>query len=313
MSLTPTPLALWAGIYNTIFALRAGFGVVLLDRFSVDEFVAAVREFRITSTVLAPAMIAMLADADHIADLGPVRHVRSVTSPLSPAVARRFHEKFGVSVLNSYGQTELGGEVVGWTAEDARTFGLSKLGSVGRPYDNVDLRIADADDNPLPAGEYGEIQVNSPYRMRGYANGDGGAAESERFVDGYLRTGDLGWIDDDGFVWIRGRVSDMINRGGLKVFPDEVEETLRRHPRVSDAAVAGVPDERLGEVPHAWVVCDDDATLGELADWVRETLAPYKVPAGFTRVDAFPRNDVGKVLRRELPRPETSGESWTSR
>ncbi|MDV8070978.1 class I adenylate-forming enzyme family protein [Rhodococcus sp. IEGM 1366] len=298
MNMIPTSLALWAGIYNAAFALRAGFGVVMLDKFSVEAFVAAVHEFDIKSTVLAPAMITMLADDDSINDLGPLNLVRSITAPLSPEIARKFHRKFGVFVLNSYGQTELGGEVVGWTALDVRTFGLTKLGAAGRAYDDVDVRITDIDGDELPHGCYGEIHVNSPFRMRDYvASAD---IDDSRFVDGYLRTGDMGMIDSDGFIWIQGRVSDMINRGGLKIFPDEVEEVLREHPAVRDAAVAGIPDRRLGEVPHAWIITDDAVVLDELSDWCRSKLVPYKVPTDFTLVEQFPRNEIGKVLRRDL-------------
>lgn len=305
MNMIPTSLSLWAGIYNTTFALRANFGVVLLDKFTVKAFTEAVREFGIKSTVLAPAMITMLADDDSVTDLSPLRLVRSITAPLSPQVARKFYEKFGAFVLNSYGQTELGGEVVGWTTADVREFGESKLGAAGRPYTDVVLQIQDADGAEAATGEYGEIYVNSPFRMRGYAiggiNGADSGVDDSRFVNGFLRTGDIGRIDEDGFVWIQGRVSDMINRGGMKVYPDEVEEVLRKHPSVRDACVSGVPDRRLGEVPHAWIITrDDESVLDELASWCRSLLTPYKIPAGFTRVDEFPRNDIGKVLRRDL-------------
>lgn len=299
MNLIPVSLALWAGIFNSLFSFRAGFGVVLLDRFATDDFVRAVRTYDVRSTVLAPAMIKALVDAPELRDLGPLRLVRSITAPLSPALARRFHERFGAFVLNSYGQTELGGEVVGWTTEDLRRFGETKLGAAGRPYEHVDLRVRRDDGADADPDEVGEIHVRSPYRMSGYAQ-PGGEPDDGRFSDGYLRTGDIGRLDADGFLWVEGRVSDMINRGGLKVFPDEVEEVLRRHPAVREAAVAGVPDGRLGEVPHAWVVTDRDVADPELSAWCREQLAPYKVPAGFTRVDALPRSDIGKVLRRQL-------------
>jgi long-chain acyl-CoA synthetase len=294
MNLIPVPLALWGAIWNTLFSLRAGFGVVLLDEFTTARFAMAVREHDVRSTVLPPAMITMLADDSRIADLSPLRMVRSITAPLSPAVARKFHGKFGIAVLNSYGQTELGGEVAGWTAADAREFGDRKLGAVGRPYADIDLRIRLDDGAEAPAGERGEILVRSPFRM------DDSAGDGSRFIDGFLRTGDLGHLDADGFLWVEGRVSDMINRGGLKVFPDEVEEVLRAHPAIRDAGVAGLPDRRLGEVPHAWVVCDGPLDPASLRAWCREHLAPYKVPAGFSQVDALPRNDMGKLLRREL-------------
>lgn len=304
MNMIPTSLGLWAGIYNVTFSLRAGFGVVLLDKFEVAPFVDAVKEFSIRSTVLAPAMITMLVDATDVHDLSPLKLVRSITAPLPPSVAREFHNKFDAFVLNSYGQTELGGEVVGWTSKDVRDFGTTKLGAAGRPYDDVEIVIKDPEGSPVEVGELGEIHVNSPYRMHGYAlEADGlrgSDTPNDRMVDGFIRTGDIGSIDEDGFVWIQGRVSDMINRGGLKVFPDEVEEVIRRHPAVRDAAVAGLPDRRLGEVPHAWVITDDESAVDELPEWCRRELVAYKVPAGFTRVSSFPRNDIGKVLRRQL-------------
>jgi long-chain acyl-CoA synthetase len=315
VNLIPVSLALWAGIFNTLFSFRAGFGVVLLDRFTTAGFARAVREHHITSTVLAPAMITMLTDADDVDDLSPLRLVRSITARLSPETARQFHDRFGVLVLNSYGQTELGGEVVGWTAEDLREYGESKLGAAGRPYDHIDLRIRRADGSDADTGEPGEICVRSPFRMDGYAQAGDSLDRSadDRFVGDYLRTGDVGLLDDTGFLWVQGRVSDMINRGGLKIFPDEVEEVLRRHPHVRDAGVAAVPDRRLGEVPHAWVAGDDALEVGELESWCRQHLAPYKVPVAFTVVDQLPRSEIGKLLRRELAaRFDGSGETAAS-
>jgi acyl-CoA synthetase (AMP-forming)/AMP-acid ligase II len=302
MSLIPLSLALWAGIFNVLFTFRSGSGIVLLDPFTPAGFAHAVREHEMTSTVLPPAMITMITDADDVDDLTPLRFVRSITAPLSPDVARQFHERFGVFILNCYGQTELGGEVVGWTSQDVRDFGLDKLGAAGRAYDQVDLRIRDEHGSDASIGELGEIYVRSPFRMRGYAfsSGDIDGSGEDRFVDGYLRTGDIGRVDDDGFLWVLGRVSDMINRGGLKIYPDEVEEALRGHPSVRDAGVAGVPDRRLGEVPHAWLVTTGDLDPDELRAWCRQHLAPYKVPTGFTRIDRLPRSDVGKLLRHDL-------------
>jgi acyl-CoA synthetase (AMP-forming)/AMP-acid ligase II len=121
-------------------------------------------------------------------------------------------------------------------------------------------------------------------------------------VDGWFRTGDIGRVDAEGFLWIEGRVSDMINRGGLKVFPEEVAEVIRLSPDVTECAVAGIPDDRLGEVPWAFVVMREAAAFDAdaLADLCRAHLAPYKVPARFEPIDALPRNEVGKVLLREL-------------
>ncbi|SEF57317.1 Acyl-CoA synthetase (AMP-forming)/AMP-acid ligase II [Thermomonospora echinospora] len=293
-NLIPTSMALWAGIWNALFAFRLGAPVVLLDRFDTADYADLVKRFGIRSCILAPAMMNMLAEDPRITDLAPLRLVRSITAPLTPAQARRFRDRFGVAILNSYGQTELGGEVAGWTAADVGEFGDAKLGAVGRPHPGVTVRIMDDERRELPAGRVGEIWIRSPFATRD--------VPADRVADGFLRTGDLGRLDDDGFLWIEGRVSDMINRGGMKIVPHEVEEALRRHPGVADACVAGVPDARLGEVPVAWVrpAAGQDPQEAELRAFARRALAGYKVPVAVRRVDDFPRNEIGKVLRREL-------------
>lgn len=286
-NLVPLSLSLWAGIYQVLFAFRAGSGVVLMDRFSPVDFAALVSRHQLRSTVLPPAALTMVLHDERVSDLAPLRIVRSITAPLSPVHAARFRDKFGVLVLNSYGQTELGGEVVGWSASDAREWGESKLGSVGRPLPGIDVTIAED-----------EVMVRTPTTA---ARKIDPAFHDRLTADGWFHTGDLGWFDDDGFLWLDGRVSDMINRGGLKVFPGTVEEVLLAADGVREAAVVGVPDERLGEVPWAFVArADETVSEGILLSWCRERLTPYRVPARIVFVDALPRNDVGKVVKREL-------------
>jgi long-chain acyl-CoA synthetase len=282
-NLIPVSLSLWAGIYNVCFAFRVGAPVVLMERFDARELARLIAQHSVRSVVLPPAAMAMCCDDPALEDLEPLRYVRSITAPLSPFLARRFHDRFGVAVLNCYGQTELGGEVVGWNASDWREFGKSKLGAVGRPHAGVELRV----------DEHDEIWVRTP-ATRASAALLGDRVDEE----GWLRTGDCGRVDADGFLWIDGRVSDMVNRGGLKVFPDEVEEVLRTVEGVDDVAVVGEEDARLGEVPVAYVVGDADPIALERR--AREHLAPYKVPVRFDVVDELPRNEVGKLLRREL-------------
>jgi acyl-coenzyme A synthetase/AMP-(fatty) acid ligase len=240
----------------------------------------------------------MLADDEQLESLAPLKYVRSVSAPLSPYQARRFHDRFGVGVLNGYGQTELGGEAVGWSADDWRRFGATKLGSVGRPHASMRLRVRDDSGAELGPGELGELEIRP---VSGLPD-DNPALEGRVTDDGWLRTGDLATIDDDGFVWIEGRISAMINRGGLKVFPDEVEEVLRSHPSIAEAGVFAVPDDRLGEVPAAYVVAAPGHRVdgAELDDWCRARLAPYKVPVGIATIDALPRNEIGKLLRAPL-------------
>src|SRR5680860_1443152 len=238
-------------------------------------------------TVLPPTAITMLSDDPSIDDLRPLRYVRSITAPLSPVAARRFANRFGVTVLNGYGQAEIG-EVIGWTAADAREH-PDKVGAAGRPHPGVAIKLIGDD-------EVGELAVRPPRMAAGYLGG--GGLEDRLDADGFLRTGDLARVDDDGFVWIEGRVGEVVNRGGNKVFPAQVEEVLLLSPAVEEAAVVGVPDDRLGEVPVAFVV--GDAEPDALAALCREHLLPYKVPVAFHRVDALPRSEVGKVLRRRL-------------
>jgi acyl-CoA synthetase (AMP-forming)/AMP-acid ligase II len=277
-NLIPVSMALNAGLYNSLFGLRAGASLVIMDRFEPEAFAELVRRFEIRSTVLPPAAMAMLTDSD-VTDLEPLKYVRSITAPLSPLQATRFAAKFPVSVLNGYGQAEIG-EVIGWTAADAKAH-PEKIGAVGRPHPGVDIRVDDD----------GHLLVRPPNTAVGIAE----RIDAEGFID----TGDLARIDDDGFVWIEGRAGDLINRGGNKVFPESVEEVLRLSPAVDDVAVVGIPDERLGEVPVAWLVgrpVPDD----ELIDLCRQHLVAYKVPAAFHWLDELPRSEIGKVLRSAL-------------
>src|SRR6202167_346655 len=302
-NLVPVALALNAGIYNVLFGLRGGACLVLMDRFSTADFATLVGRFSIRSTVLPPAAMVMLADDISVVDLAPLRYVRSITAPLSPLAARRFTEKFGVTVLNGYGQAEIG-EVIGWTAADARDH-PEKIGAVGRPHPGVAIKVVAEDASVAPVDDVGELLVKPPRMASGYAGGE--SLDDRFYPTGFVRTGDFARIDGDGFVWIEGRVGDVINRGGNKVFPGQVEEVLLLSPGVSEVAVVGLPDERLGEVPVAFVVGDaSDAELGQLC---RDHLVAYKIPVAFRRMDTLPRSEVGKVLRRELVLAGVAGES----
>ena len=297
-NLIPVSLALNAGIYNTLFGLRAGAPVVVMERFTPIRFAELVVQHEIRSTVLPPAAMVMLVDEPAVTDLTPLKYVRSITAPLSPLQARRFTEKFpGTFVLNGYGQAEIG-EVVGWTAADAKQH-PGKVGAAGRAHPGVGVRIT-VDGEEVALGEVGDLEVLPPRRTESYATGE--SVDERVTADGWWRTGDLARIDEDGFVWIEGRVGDVINRGGNKVYPDHVEEALRRHPDVLDAGVVGAPDDRLGEVPVAFVVLRDGATLDveSLEAVCRENLVAYKVPVRFTAIDSIPRNEVGKLLRSRL-------------
>ncbi len=282
-NLIPVSMALNAGIFNALFGLRAGARLVMMNGFDTASFAMLVERHEIRSTVLPPAAIAMLSDDPSIESLAPLRYVRSITAPLSPLAARRFADRFGVTVLNGYGQAEVG-EVIGWTADDARTH-PGKIGAVGRPHPGVEIGIDDPDGDGI-----GELLVKPPSTAAGL--------DPQRLTaGGFVRTGDLARIDSDGFVWLEGRLSDLINRGGHKVYPSEVEEVLVAVPGIREAAVVGAPDGRLGEVPVAFVVGETDADLEAVC---RRHLVAYKVPVRFEFLDRLPRSETGKVLRSEL-------------
>ena len=280
-NLIPVSMALNAGLYNTLFGLRAGAALVIMDRFEPKVFADLVRRFEIRSTVLPPAAMVMLTETEAVDDLGPLKYVRSITAPLSPLQAQRFAARFPVYVLNGYGQAEIG-EVIGWTAADAKTY-PEKIGAVGKPHPGVDVRVN---------GD-GHLVVRPPNTAIGI--------EHRLDAEGFIDTGDLARIDDDGFVWIEGRASDVINRGGNKVVPQPVEDVLRLSPAVDDVAIVGAHDDRLGEVPVAFLVgrpVPDD----ELVKLCREYLVAYKVPSKFHWVGELPRSEIGKVLPAELVR-----------
>lgn len=292
-NLIPVSMALNAGIYNALFGLRAGAPLVLMDAWSNHDFATLVRRHQIRSTILPPAAMVMLTDDPDIESLDPLRYVRSITAPLSPFQARRFMDRYGVTVLNGYGQAEIG-EVVGWTAADAKDH-PERLGAAGRPHPGVSVRIDEPDANGV-----GELLVRPP---AAFSEATRASLAGRLTDDDHVRSGDLARIDAAGFVWIEGRLTDLINRGGNKIVPEEVEEVLAAVPAVREAVVVAMPDDRLGQVPVAFVVEHEPVSDADLEAACRAHLVAYKVPVRFHRVDAIPRNEVGKVLRRDLHEP----------
>ena len=293
------PLHHLAGIYNLVLALRNKRELLLMEKFTVKEFVELVSSYRIPSVILNPTMIHMVLNADVQPEaLASLRFVRSGSAPLPRSLAQDFYERFGIPVLNAYGQTETAGEVIGWSAADIRAFATSKVGSVGRPHIGVDVKFIDEHGEVVGLSETGELCVRSPSVVGGYLDG----SSQQKFADGYLGTGDLGYMDEDGFVWLVGRRSDVIICGGFKIMPEEVEDVIRTHGDVLDVMVAGLPDERLGEVAHAFVVPRpgwDDESAAQLVGLVREALASYKAPRAIHVVDGLPRNSSDKLVRSQ--------------
>ncbi len=280
------PLVHLGGLFRVLQAVLDGRRIALLERFTVDGWVDAVRRHRPKTVSLVPTALRMVLDADlDPSELESVRSVMSGTAPLDPDVADAFTAKYGVPVLTSYAATEFGGGVAGWNVADHRQFGAAKRGSVGRAHDGCELRVVDqASGATLEPDEVGLLEVRA-------AQLDGTA---------WIRTTDLARLDHDGFLWIVGRADQTILRGGFKVQPDVVRAALERHAAVRGAAVVGIDDERLGQVPVAAVELREGYTTSpaELLEHARVHLAGYELPVEIIIVDTLPRTPSAKV---ELP------------
>ncbi len=275
-----------AGWGNYAVALAAGAAVVPLPRFSVEAW-KALASHRTTNALLVPTMIDILLDAG-VLDIGTISFLHYGASQIHPdTLARVLTALPSVGLVNIYGQTE-GSPITCLTPDDHRRAAAGHtelLASVGRAAPEVTLHI----DSPDDAG-IGEVCASAFHLMR-------------RDADGWLRTGDLGRIDEEGYLYLAGRTGDRIIRGGENVYPQEVEHVLREHDEVSDCAVVGAPDVRWGEVVQAYVVPVDPTSPPDsamLRAWARSQLAGFKVPTRWVFVAELPRNAAGKVLRQHL-------------
>jgi long-chain acyl-CoA synthetase len=233
-------------------------------------------------------------------DVSSVRFPISGGEPLPVAVAEAFEKRFGVPIFEGYGQTEAA-PVVTLNVPAAR-----RLGTIGRALPGVELAIWDDQNRVLPIGEVGEIMVRGENVMQGYHHLPEDTAKT--ITGGWLHTGDLGKLDDSGFVAITGRKKDLIISAGENIYPREIEEVVAQHPKVKEIAVIGVKDEVRGEVPKAFVIVREGMTLDEkeLRSFCRETLANFKIPKHIEFVADLPRTPTGKVLKRMLPTQVTS-------
>jgi long-chain acyl-CoA synthetase len=289
-NLIANPLSHTAGIVRLLFALYVGRAVVLLRKFDARAAHAAVLGHGIDHLTLNPAMLRMLLDElEPGEDLGRVRYVSSGTAPLPPALSEAFEARFGVPVLQAYGQTEALGAIAVENVRDVLS-GRRRPGSVGRPLREIEVRILRPDGCEAATGEQGEIQVRSQSVTSGYVGTD---ADPPFDVDGWLRTGDLGHLDADGYLFVTGRLKNVIICGGFNVTPEEVEARLVEDTDVRAAAVVALPDDRLGEIPVALV--ESESPASDILARVAERLAAYKRPRLLFTVDALPRVTSGKV------------------
>lgn len=274
-----------------------GATVYALPRFHALDVVRTVAAKSITLMVAIPSMYAAMLKVKS-ASRDAFKSIRIAVSggePLPETVARGFEERFGVKLHQGYGLTETSPVLTVCTPE------ASKDGTVGRPIPNVELRIIGSDGRVLPPGVDGEIVVRGPGVMKGYYN----KPEETRAVidaDGWFHTGDMGVVDDEGFLTISGRIKDMLIVSGENVYPREIEAVLEQHPAVVQAAVIGQPDESRGEVPIAFILCAEgqEVTESELRNFARQFLAGFKVPRQIRVCRELPLGPTGKILKRKL-------------
>lgn len=279
------PLVHVGGIWRVLQCLADGRSFALLPRFEIDSWLDAVRRHQPKTVSLVPAALRMVMEAElDPADLRSIRAVISGTAPLSAEEAELFEKQYGIPVLTSYGATEFAGGVAGWNMADHRVFRETKRGSVGRAHPGCELRVVDPESGCVrAAGDEGLLEVKSVQL--------GPASD-------WIRTTDLAKVDADGFLFILGRADSAIIRGGFKVHPDVVQAALEEHPQVSEAAVVGIADDRLGQVPVAAVVASKAGAsidIEELRAFAKSRLNAYEVPTRIVVVDEMPRTPSLKI------------------
>lgn len=290
VQIVTAPLAHIAGVTGVMNNILAGRKVCLLERFTVEGFRDAVARHRPKVAGAPPSALRMLLDANvPKEDLSSLVAYRTGTAPLDPDLADAFYEKYGIPVLQNYGATEFAGGAAGWTLDDFKTHWKAKRGSVGRLNRGVDARVVDPESGAaLAPGAEGLLELRGP-----------NIGDSE----GFVRTTDLAILDEDRFLYIKGRYDNAIIRGGFKILPDDVVKALEQHPAIREAAVVGLADARLGQVPAAAYIARTGATTPsdeELHAFLRERLMPYQVPVQIRRVEELPRTPSMKVSQPAL-------------
>jgi len=284
-------------VVSILTPLRAGASVVIAERFNPNSFFDVITSERPTFFSAVPTIYSMLAALpdDVRPDTSSVRFAVCGAAPASAELLARFEDRFGFPLVEGYGLSEA---TCGSTINPVN--GKRKAGTVGLPFPGQDLRILGSDGNTLPPGENGEVEVRGANVMRGYLGRPNDTAAA--LNNGWLRTGDLGHLDEDGYLTIVGRSKEMIIRGGENIYPKEIEDVLTGDPAVLEAAVVGVPDEKWGEVVVAFVQARPGTTVDvdALKGRCREQLSGYKRPTAIHVLEVLPKSAVGKLDKRSL-------------
>ncbi|KAL5717701.1 hypothetical protein ACHQM5_010674 [Ranunculus cassubicifolius] len=304
----PHPVALFTipifhvfGFFMCIRGVAIGETVVLMERFDFVEMLKAVQKYRVTYIPVSPPLVVAMAKLDVVKkfDLSSLLLIGCGGAPLGKEVSEKFLARFPNVVINQgYGMTETAGSATRMVGVDETL----KHGSVGRIAESMEAKIVDpATGESMPPGQRGELWLRGPLIMKGYV-GDDVATASTMDPEGWLKTGDLCYIDSDGFVYIVGRLKELIKYKAYQVPPAELEHVLQSHPEIADVAVVPYPDDEAGEIPMAFVVRKPESTLGgaQVMDFVSKQVAPYKKVRRVAFISAIPKNPAGKILRREL-------------
>ncbi|MFN2375984.1 MAG: long-chain-fatty-acid--CoA ligase, partial [Candidatus Binatia bacterium] len=298
-----------AGVNMGLMTTGQGARAVIMKQVEPARVIDFIARYRVNNMFLVPAVIQFLLQvpgADQ-ADYSSLRRVFYGASPISEDVLLQATRLFGCSFAQLYGLTETvgaGTALDGPSHDPAR----GKLRSCGKPYPGFEIRVVGPDGESLPQGAVGEIVMKSPSVMKGYWGNP--EATAKAVVNGWFLTGDAGYFDEEGYLYIHDRVKDMIVSGGENIYPAEVENALMGHPALADVAVIGVPDEKWGEAVKACVVLKPGAaaTADEVAAFCKTRIASYKCPKSVDFLPALPRNPSGKILRRELREPYWAGK-----
>jgi long-chain acyl-CoA synthetase len=309
VTLAPMPLFHIAGSGIATAGMFVGCHTILMREVDPPKMLELAVETGVTHLGAVPAILQVMLMMPGVQDMDfpALRYVLYGASPISGEVLSQALRTFGCSFIQMYGLTETTGLIAMLMPEDHDPHGPTahRLRSAGKPVTGVDVRIVSPETGEdVPPGEVGEIWCRTDQNMKGYWNKPDETARTIT-TDGWLKTGDAGYLDEDGYLYIHDRLKDMIISGGENVYPAEVESVLMGHPAVADVAVIGVPSDRWGETVKAMVVraAGDGPTPEEVVAYARDRLAHYKCPTSVDFVDALPRNPAGKVLKRELRAP----------
>ena len=297
------PLFHIAGCGTGIFGLHTGQKIIIHREFNPIEVLQTIERERVTVAFLVPAMLLAIAaeKRSETMDLSSLKQIIYGASPIPAELLRRSLQLFSrTNFFQVYGLTETTGVITALEPEDHREPGHGRMKSCGRAVDGVELRVVGGNGEIMPVGKVGEILCRTVQNMQGYWKRAEDNAKTLK--DGWLRTGDAGYIDQEGYLFIHDRIKDMIVSGGENVYPAEVESALYGHSDIADVAVIGVPDERWGEAVKALVVLKQGrpADARAIMDYARARLAGYKLPKSIDFVDELPRNPSGKILKRAL-------------